>query len=448
MRRGVVVLALAWPAQGCAPGAPAGLGWRLVVGADAQASAPPRGGPGAVGSPAEAALSVGQPEPPPWTGGPRVLTVGAGRPRPVRGGWVASLDGRRVAAGPDGGFSWEGPPPADGTWVVGAEGHVTSLVGGLGPDAPQAFHLVPLAATEAAVGGAPAGPVTLTGVVQGPGGEGLPDLLVVLGLPGRAGPAVAITGADGRFTLATSLPARGAAGATLMAAGPRGGHLGIATGLALTGRDAALPPLVAVQGDHALEVRVAGVPSLPAPRIQVVMQGPTGAVLTLEGGAEVRVADLPGVAYGLRVQAVAQDGVNLSRIERPALALDWGRPRTVVTEALLAPPQLTPPARLALGAPVGWAPVAGATGYTVQLTGPRSGGGWPWEAFTASPGVVLALPGGRLEPGAHQLAVSAWDAPGLSARSLAQAGVARALRRVEGGDAGLRVARSEVTVAP
>jgi hypothetical protein len=291
-------------------------------------------------------------------------------------------------------------------------------------------------------------PVALTGEVRDAGGAGLPGLLVVLSAPGLAGTPAAFTEADGRFTLRADLPAGGLAGATVLVAGPKGGHVAVATGLALTGQAQALPPILATAASHELQVAASGPASLPPPRVRVVMQGPPGSALTLDAAGGLRLAPLPGVTYGLQVQALSNDGLRSSRLQRPALTLDWAQPRTTLTEELLALPDVTLPTPLALGAPLAWTAVPGAAGYTVEVAGPLNADGWPWEAFTVAPATTLLQPGGTLPPGPYRVAVSAWDAPGLSARALAQVGAPRALRRISGGATGLRVARVELAAAP
>ncbi|MEB3328327.1 MAG: hypothetical protein VKQ33_03745, partial [Candidatus Sericytochromatia bacterium] len=138
------------------------------------------------------------------------------------------------------------------------------------------------------------------------------------------------------------------------------------------------------------------------------------------------------------------DGSAYSLIERPGITPDWSLPGSVREEALLAPPAFEPPVPLALGGTLAWAPVAGAVGYTVRVTAPNSTEGWPWEGFAAAPPLKLSLPGGTLEPGLYRLGITAWDAPGATARALAQVAGVRALRRVDRSQ-GLRVAHREVS---
>jgi hypothetical protein len=371
-----------------------------------------------------------------------VLAEGQEEVSAVAGAWVASADGRRVTADAQGRFSWTGDTPAGGVWLAGAPGHVSSLVSGYAPEGAVALHLQPLALPVANRPTAGFKLVTLRGTVQDSKGAAVGGAAVVLGGVAVGAANVAYADAAGRFALNARVdPAGGAA--TLIASEGRG--VAVVSGLALTGKDQEVAPVRLTPATHDMEVRVAGVADLPLPTVvvKVVASDGTEAVLAPAGG-RVRLAELSGARYDLRIEARAADGSAYSLIERPGIAPDWTQPGSVREEALLAPPTFEPPVPLALGATLAWAPVAGAVGYTVRVTAPRSSDGWPWEAFAASPRLTLSLPGGSLEPGLYRVGVSGWDAPGATARALAQASGVRALRRVDRSK-GLRVAYREVS---
>jgi hypothetical protein len=379
--------------------------------------------------------------PPTATG--RVVALVDGEARPVAGAWVATSDGQRAEADAGGWFRWTGGGPADGLWLAGAPGHVTSVVAGLGPEAPDRLHLEPLAVTRPVGVRPPPRATTLAGRVVDATGRGRPGLVVVLGGVGLASAPAATTDASGRYELAAALPEGGLAAATLLAAGLQGGELGVLQGLSLAPKPQTLPPLVVTPATLALRVAAAAPPGLPAPRVTITLRAPDGTRLGLvDGGEGFRLADVDGLAFDLAVEAMSADGLAHSRIERPELRLDWARRDVTWTESMLAPVKLDPPPVLALAGDLGWPAVPGAGGYTVRLAGPRQGEGWPWEAFTVAPGVRLLQPLGGLEPGAWTLEVMAWDAPGLAPRALAHA---RALRRIDRAG-GLRVSGRRLEV--
>jgi hypothetical protein len=371
-----------------------------------------------------------------------VLAEGQDEVLPAAGAWIASADGRRVTADAQGRFNWAGGAPAGGVWLAGAPGHVSSLVSGYEPEGAVALHLQPLALPVASRPTAGFKLVTLRGTVQDSKGASVGGAAVVLGGAAVGVANVAYADASGRFALTARVdPAGGAA--TLIASEARG--VAVVAGLALTGKDQEVAPVRLTPATHDMEVRVAGVADLPLPTlvVKVVASDGTESVLAPSGG-KVRLAELSGARYDLRIEARSADGSAYSLIERSGIVPDWTQPGSVREEALLAPPAFAPPVPLALGATLAWGPVAGAVGYTVRVTAPRSNDGWPWEAFSAAPRLTLSLPGGSLEPGLYRLGVSAWDAPGATARALAQASGVRALRRVDRTQ-GLRVAYREVS---
>ncbi|MEB3222483.1 MAG: hypothetical protein VKS61_10430, partial [Candidatus Sericytochromatia bacterium] len=77
------------------------------------------------GAALEAGATPAPDAPAPAVGGAsgRVVALVDGEARPVAAAWVATSAGRRVQAGPDGRFRWEGAGPADGVWLAGAPGH-------------------------------------------------------------------------------------------------------------------------------------------------------------------------------------------------------------------------------------------------------------------------------------------------------------------------------------
>jgi hypothetical protein len=366
-----------------------------------------------------------------------------GEVRPIAGAWVATSDGQRTEADAGGWFRWTGGGPVDGLWLAGAPGHVTSVVAGLGPEAPARLHLEPLAVTRPVDERPPPRATTLAGRVVDATGRGRPGLVVVLGGAGLASAPAATTDASGRYELAAPLPEGGLTAATLLAAGLQGGELGVLRGLSLAPKPQTLPPLVVNPATLALRVAAAPPPGLPAPRVTITLRAPDGTRLGLvDAGEGFGLTEVDGLAFDLAVEAMSADGLAYSRIERPGIRLDWSRREDTWTEAMLAPVKLDPPPVLALAGDLGWPAVPGAGGYTVRLAGPRQGDGWPWEAFTVAPGVRLLQPLGGLAPGAWTLDVTAWDAPGLAPRALAHA---RALRRIDRAG-GLRVSGRRLEV--
>ena len=420
------------------PGGPSGVSAGLPVRTADAAGGLAGGEAGSAAGGGGAAIGGG-----PVAPGGVVLAEGEDEARPVAGAWVSSLDGRRVTSDAQGRFSWSGGVPAGGVWLAGAPGHVSSLVSGYAPEGPPTLHLQPLARPVASRPQASPRLVTLTGTVEAPDGGAMQGVSVVVGGAAVETAATAVSDATGSFSLRARVAAAGGE-ATLIATDPQGRGIGVAPGLTLTGFDQALSPVRVTATTHALEVRVAAVAELPLPVTAVKVVAPDGTAATLVPVAgKLRLADILGVRYDLRIEAQAVDGSAYSLIERPGLMPDWTQPEAVREEVLLAPPAFEPPVPVAIGATLSWSPVPGAVGYTVRLTAPRSEGGWPWEGFSVAPQLALSLPGGELEPGLYRLGVTAWDAPGATARALAQVEGVRALRRVDRKD-GLRVAHREV----
>jgi hypothetical protein len=349
---------------------------------------------------------------------------------------VGTSDGRRVASDTQGRFRWPGDGPSDDIWLAGAPGHVTSLVAGLGPEVPARLHLEPLAVTRPGGATSATRGARLEGRVVDAAGNGRPGVVVVLGGAGLVSATAASTDATGRYTLVAPLPPEGLPAATLLGAGLQGGELGLLEGVSIAPNARTLPPLVTTPATLSLRVAASAPAGLPASRATLTLRTPDGTRLGLvDAGEGFRLAEVAGITLDLAIEARTADGLAYSRVERPALRLDWTRQEVTWTEEMLPPVSLDPPPRVSPGEDLGWPAVAGAAGYTVRLGGPRQGEGWPWEAFTSAPGVRLLQPLGRLEPGLWTLEVTAWDAPGVSARALAHV---RALRRVERA-AGLRV---------
>jgi hypothetical protein len=371
--------------------------------------------------------------------------------QPVGGAIVTLSDGRTARTDAQGSFSFDGSAPADGAYAVSHPAYLSSAVLGLS-GAQVALHLQPRLAVLPGSNDAPPATWVVSGRVTGPDGA-IAQASVVLRDPRGGLGEPAVTDDDGLFHMTLHAVDGRIAGGSLLVKGrdaSGGVLLGARHGIALTPADTTLPPLTLERADHpvrfALDTRFA-----PGPiRYTITAHGPGGERLTLASdGAPIAIARLPGVHY--TADAVSRDDLagTASEWHRDRLTPQFNAAETVIGGALLGPPAFSAaPAALTPGAPLSWAPIDGANGYTLSVFG-LDGQGPTWEGF--APGAAMAVPPfGHAGPGRYQVALTAWDHPDLTTRRVAGLGPSRlrVLPWPGAQDARRAVRLTTVTVAP
>ncbi|MEB3198275.1 MAG: carboxypeptidase-like regulatory domain-containing protein, partial [Candidatus Sericytochromatia bacterium] len=331
--------------------------------------------------------------------------------RGLPGAWVATRDGRWATTDGTGQFVLPGLPPADGVYVAGAVGYVSTVVAGFPADERPLFHLQPLLQT--AVNGTAAPrfqAAALTGSLRDAAGQPAAGVLLVLGGAGLALPAVAYSDAAGQFRLRAQLAQTGALRATLLASGPQGQAL--LTDIPLTGRDQAIDGAPADAGSTALRLtaprhslRLAVDPAGSALSVQaaIALVAPDGTRLSLSGLGPFALAPVPGLRLAFSGGVASSDGLVYSRFDRPEVPIDWNTAASTWNETLLAVPDVTAPDRLVPGASLAWQAVDGARGYTVDLAGDVPVAGLPLQGFTLETRFPLVLPRASLPKGSYRL---------------------------------------------
>lgn len=370
----------------------------------------------------------------------QVLSVAGASERPLAAATVRTSDGRSAITSADGRFVLRGAWPADSAFVVSAAGHVASAVAGLAPDTPLSFHLQARGQLQVSPDAAPAR-LRAVGRVVGPGPTFTPlqGLTVVLEDADGAASAPATTDVNGAFELQVFAPQGRVTDGTVLVVGeaenePGSAWLGMATGVTLSAAspqldlDATAPgdsPLIPQRASHPVRLAVdtAAAPANPVVSFELVS---AGASLSLPIANQVAmVAPLPGARFALRAEAVDGELGTQSKLYQDDVRIDFSAPETVVTQAMLAPPEVTSAFNLVVGELMAWHGVPGATAYQVSLAGLDAQGAL-WEAFSEVPSLTYTY-AAPLASGRYGLTVTAWDAPGLSARSVMAAGP-RALR--------------------
>ncbi|MEB3329614.1 MAG: hypothetical protein VKQ33_10315 [Candidatus Sericytochromatia bacterium] len=397
---------------------------------DGQALAPPDPGPATAPEVAGATeTSPTRGATPPTRGGVltpgTVLVEGPAGARPLVGATVYTSDGRLAHTGADGRFALPGGPPADGTWVAAAPGHVTSAVTGL--PAPPTLHLREQATTRPQQALGPAKPLELRGEVRDAQGQPAPNVLVAVGAAELVAGIPVRTDPQGRWTSRTLAAGGRLTAATVLAVGLEGQGLGVARGLEAAAGAGDLGVLTLTPTSLAATVALdAGELQLPT-RVELRAVTDDGVSLPLFGpDGTGRAAQLPGVRYALRVTAEDATGAIRSEIQRPDLPVDWSEDTFTWREALLPIPRLTAPlADLYPGLELAWQPVAGAGGYLLEVQAVEAVPELPWEAFTTDTRLPFLWRGASWPRGAFDVTLRALDAPGLSTRALAAVGPRR-----------------------
>jgi hypothetical protein len=355
----------------------------------------------------------------------------------IAGAVVRTSDGRSATAGPDGRFALIGGAPDDGVYTASAPGFITSTVVGLVAGDAPVLHVQSTDAVSAQP--LPAASWTIRGVIHDPSGQPRPGAVVVLQDEHGATSAPAETNDAGEYALTIFSPDQRVQDGTLIAYydGPPGVRaMAMATGLSLDPSDTRLDidpamlgetPLRLILATHPIRVRLDSDAVGASPVVAVSLEGP-GARLTLPMADDTAwVAPVPGARYALRAEARQPDMGTWSLLVRDSIAIDFAAAETTVTEPMLAPPHPTLIPELGPVDALAWGGVPEATGFKVELAGLDGQGLW-WEAFTTETRLLTpgweALPGGR-----YGLTITAIEAPGLTARHVAQAG-ARQLRRL------------------
>ena len=360
-----------------------------------------------------------------------VLSVAGESETPLAGATVRALDGRSASTDAAGRFTLTGAPDAQGVYLASAPGHVPAAIAGYVDASAMTFHLKAAAPLLPGPTGAPASRFAATGLVVDAQGLPVPDVLVMVADATGTSSNPATSAADGSFTLVIEAAGGRVEAGNLLAVDTRGRWLGLATGLTIAGEGDVIDAVPGTPGDDPLalvaathEVRLsldrtafAG----PAPA-GIELVAPDGSSLGLYGAAtRVMAANLPDARYDLRVDGLDATSDTRSVILRHGLPLDFATDHTDIAEALLAPPEFSPPPTLVPGDVLAWRPVTGARGYGLTLSD-LDGGTAGWEGFSFAPSLPFQYPAAALASGRYSLELQAWDADGLTPRSVAALG--------------------------
>lgn len=450
--RSLPVLVLALALGGCQAPAPAALGtlsagFVLPMQADEPVAVKPAGrspssppGSGTSGAPAAV------PTPPP-TGGAgggtpaapapggltgQVIGLAGAAERPLDGATVRTSDGRSTTTDASGHFTLPGGWPADGGLVASLPGYTASAVVGLDGAGPVTLHLQAQAAVETAPA-APVEAVRAVGRVVGPDGLPRGGITVVLEDAQGTSSAPVITGADGAFELKVFAPAGQVTDGTVLAVGPGpDAWMGMAMHVTL---DATHPdldldagavgnsPLVVRAATHPLTLAIDASAAGAIADLSLELVGPGASLSVPLDGQTGWVAAVAGARFDVHAEALNPTLGTMSRLRLEDVPVDVTTPETVVSAAMLAPPELTTDAELVPGSLVAWKPIAGVQGYTLSLAGLEDQG-FVWEAYTPTPSMAYSY-ATPLAPGSYGLTIAAWDDGALSPRAVAAVGPAR-----------------------
>lgn len=242
-------------------------------------------------------------------------------------------------------------------------------------------------------------------------GQAPPGAVVAYHAPGRTGYLGAIADAEGRFRL--EVPLDGTESGVLSARDHQPTpQLALAAVSLRAGERTAAPALVlAGPGGEAAAPALPGAWRWAGAWISAVPDGPAAwrlSLLSRPGGEPLPLYATPGFSPVASFTAESPDGLQGGLVSGPPDAMP----------AWMEAPDLSGlPAALASGQAIAWPAVPGASLYTLRLTSPDQT--YPvWEAACVTPRLVVPA-GLALDQSALKLEVTAWDAPEVTAYSVA-----------------------------